>query len=157
VTIYRVREVFEDFSLVELELKTGRTHQIRVHLQFLGYPIVNDIIYGGEPVGEPEISEPAAAAGSQPFATFARTKEEGVKIWDALMQRDDLLLQRPALHAAVLQFEHPATGERMTFTAPFHADMSRLIHRLREQRPKSGPLTAEGAVVDLHRLIRAPS
>ena len=47
VTIYRVRELYDDFTLVELELKTGRTHQIRVHLSYLGYPIVGDDYYGG--------------------------------------------------------------------------------------------------------------
>jgi len=153
VTLYRVREVFDGFSVVELELKTGRTHQIRVHLQYLGFPIVGDIIYGGEPMGEVEFADPPTAAGSETFVTFARKKEDGVKIWDKLMQRDDLLLRRPALHAAVLQFEHPATGERMTFTAPLHDDMSGLVKRLRSDRPKSGPLTADGAVVDLTKLI----
>ncbi|MBI1372800.1 MAG: RluA family pseudouridine synthase [Phycisphaera sp.] len=153
VTIYRVREVYDGFSMVELELKTGRTHQIRVHLGFLGHPIVSDIIYGGEPIGEPEIAEPPHAAGSTPFVTFARKKDDGVKIWDAMGKRDDLILRRPALHAAVLQFDHPATGQRMTFTAPLHNDMAALIHRLRADRPKSGPLTADGAVVDLDKLV----
>ena len=45
-----MREVYEEHSLVELELKTGRTHQIRVHLSHLGYPIVGDDMYGGREV-----------------------------------------------------------------------------------------------------------
>lgn len=50
ITVYRVREVYEGYTLVELELKTGRTHQIRVHLSHLGYPIVGDDMYGGRAV-----------------------------------------------------------------------------------------------------------
>jgi len=152
VTLYRVREVFDGYSLVELELKTGRTHQIRVHLTWLGHPIVSDIIYGGEPIGEPEIADPPAAAGAQPMLTFARHKPEGVKIWDRMAERDDLLLRRPALHAAVLQFSHPITGQPVTFTAPLHDDMARLLRTLRQRRPKSGPLPAEGARIDLDHI-----
>lgn len=152
VTIWRVREVFDGFSLVELELKTGRTHQIRVHLTWLGHPIVSDIIYGGEPIGEPEIANPPAAAGAGPMLTFARTKPDGVKIWERMAERDDLLIFRPALHAAVLEFDHPVTEKRMSFTAPLREDMARLLQRLRTDRPKSGPLQADGARVDLEKL-----
>ncbi len=153
VTIYRVREVFDGFSLVELELKTGRTHQIRVHLTWLGHPIVSDIIYGGEPIGEPEIAAPPTAAGSQPMLTFARNKPDGVKIWEQMAERDDLLIFRPALHAAVLEFDHPDTGERMSFTAPLREDMAGLLRRLRDERSKSGPLKADGARVELDKMV----
>lgn len=152
VTIYRVREVFDGFSLVELELKTGRTHQIRVHLTWLGFPIISDIIYGGEPMGLKEIVSPPTAAGAQPNLTFARQKTDGVKIWDQIAARTDIIIGRPALHATVLQFAHPATGETMTFTAPLHDDMATILDALRENRPKSGPLKAEGAGVDLDLL-----
>ncbi len=64
VTIYRVRELYDGYSLVELELKTGRTHQIRVHLTWLGHPIISDIIYGGEPLGTPELAAPASRVQS---------------------------------------------------------------------------------------------
>jgi 23S rRNA pseudouridine1911/1915/1917 synthase len=153
VTLYRVREVFDGYSLVELELKTGRTHQIRVHLTWLGHPIVSDIIYGGEPIGEPEIAEPPSPAGGQPYLTYARQKSEGVKIWERIREREDLLLRRPALHAAVLQFAHPVSDETVTVTAPLPTDMQGIVHRLRRDRPKSGPLAAEGAAVDLHKAL----
>ena len=65
ITLYRVRERYRGYTLVELELKTGRTHQIRVHLQYLGYPIVGDLLYGGEAVGPPEFAEPPIAAGAR--------------------------------------------------------------------------------------------
>lgn len=152
VTIYRTREVFDGYSLVELELKTGRTHQIRVHLSWLGHPIISDIIYGGEPIGEPEIATPPRAAGSQPYLTYARTKEEGVRIWGVVDQRSDLLIRRPALHATVLEFPHPVTGERVKVTAPLPPDMAKVLATLRVKRPKSGPLTPSGVGVDLEKL-----
>jgi 23S rRNA pseudouridine1911/1915/1917 synthase len=157
VTIYRVREVYQGYTLVELELKTGRTHQIRVHLNYLGHPIVSDIVYGGEPIGPNEIANPPQPAGGQAFLTYARQKHEGVKIWDRMAQRDDLIIRRPALHAAVLQFKHPITGQVIDITAPLYPDMKDLITTLRTDRPKSGPLPAEGACVDLAAIFNSPA
>ncbi|MFI4897165.1 MAG: RluA family pseudouridine synthase [Phycisphaerales bacterium JB059] len=106
VTICRVREHYrlhdravgdQAFSLVELELKTGRTHQIRVHLSSEGWPIVGDDLYGGRPF----------------------TLPDGRKI------------ARQMLHAALLAFEHPATGEPMVFTAPPPEDLRALVDALR--------------------------
>ncbi len=108
-TICRVRERYElpglrkasstrKFTLVELELLTGRTHQIRVHLSHLGYPIVGDDMYLGKPfVGE-----------------------DGT-----------VLIDRQALHAALLAFDHPMTGEVMSFVAPVRDEMAGLIAYLR--------------------------
>ncbi len=111
VTICRVRERYRlesvgvptassrsEFTLLELELKTGRTHQIRVHLTDRGYPIVGDDMYGGKA-----------------FEADGKT-----------------IIDRQALHAALLRFTHPATGERMTFTAPVREDMAGLIGELRK-------------------------
>jgi 23S rRNA pseudouridine1911/1915/1917 synthase len=154
VTIYRVREVFDGYSLVELELKTGRTHQIRVHLTWLGFPIVSDIVYGGEPIGPPELDAPPAPAGAQPYITYARQKPDGLKVWDRMAARDDLFIRRPALHAAVLQFIHPITNQAMTFTAPLHADMAELLRQLRQGRALSGELKASGAMVDLDAMLK---
>lgn len=118
VTICRVRERYrvqerpvgaQHFSLVELELKTGRTHQIRVHLSHLGYPIVGDDMYGG--------------AG---FEAVDRT------------------IDRQALHAGLLAFEHPVSGESLVFTAPPHADLMGLIGHLRGC--EVSPVHAEGTV-----------
>ncbi len=153
VTIYRVRQSFRGYTLVELELKTGRTHQIRVHLSWLGYPIVTDIIYGGEPIGPADVTDPPAAAGSQPMLTFARNKPEGVKIWDRMAAREDLLIRRPALHAALLEFRHPMTGQWMSFTAPLYADMAQLIKGLGDMSLSGAPTTAEGARVNLDKVL----
>ncbi|MFG0284763.1 MAG: pseudouridine synthase, partial [Phycisphaerales bacterium JB039] len=86
------------FSLVELELRTGRTHQIRVHLAHLGWPIVADDMYGGRPVEGPR----------------------------------GPLIVRQALHAALLAFSHPITGETLSFVAPVPPDMLGLIQWLRQ-------------------------
>jgi 23S rRNA pseudouridine1911/1915/1917 synthase len=86
------------FSLVELELKTGRTHQIRVHLSHLGWPIVGDDMYGGAEI-------------------------PGVIV-------------RQALHAKLLGFDHPVTGERLRFEAPLRGDMEMLVKKLGESDAK---------------------
>ena len=109
LTICRVRERHsladrtvgdQRFALVELELKTGRTHQIRVHLSHCGCPIVGDDMYGGRPFHDPP----------------------GAK---------EPLIDTPALHAALLAFTHPITGEGLVFTAPPRDEILRLIAALR--------------------------
>lgn len=101
-----------NYTLVELELKTGRTHQIRVHLSHLGYPIVGDDMYTGRPF----------------------TDESGTTLIDT-----------PTLHAAMLTIDHPITLERMTFTAPPHEPMRRVIDELRTNAQVDTPI-AEGTV-----------
>lgn len=127
VTICRVREWYdphaadpgERYSLVELDLKTGRTHQIRVHLSHLGYPIVGDDMYGGRPYTDPQ---------------------------------GETVIARQALHAAMLGFEHPVTGQKMVFTAPLRGDMERLIRVLRS-RGRVDRINPPGTAVDLERLV----
>jgi 23S rRNA pseudouridine1911/1915/1917 synthase len=127
VTIYRVREWYnphapdpmDRYTLVELELKTGRTHQIRVHLSHQGWPIVGDDMYGGRPF---------IGAGGE------------------------TVIARQALHAAVLGFTHPVSGQAMRFTAPLRGDMARLVRELRGL-PGWTPLEAPGATVDLHAAV----
>lgn len=148
VTIYRVRERYRGYTLVELELKTGRTHQIRVHLSYIGYPLVGDIVYGGEPVGPPELENPPLVAGRRAHVNFAREREEGVALEEAALARKDILLAHPALHAAFLRFVHPRTKQPVTFTAPVHEPLSTLIYLLR-QRPSPGPVSPSGYWIDL--------
>lgn len=133
VTIYRVREVYEGFSLVEVELKTGRTHQIRVHLSHLGYPIVGDDIYGGRHLLVGEVTGPAGAP-------------------DKGLGPREPLITRQSLHAALLGFTHPISEERVTFQAPLHDDMARLVRLLREYRPLETPRVA-GTTIDLDRMV----
>ncbi|RKY03525.1 RluA family pseudouridine synthase [Candidatus Poribacteria bacterium] len=96
------------YSLVEARPKTGRTHQIRVHLSHIGYPIVGDPVYGG---------------GRRRAIKEAPTRE----IKEA-MER----VERQMLHARLLGFRHPATGEWMEFEAPMPRDMLDLLNLLRK-------------------------
>jgi 23S rRNA pseudouridine1911/1915/1917 synthase len=149
LTLYRVREQYKGFALVELELKTGRTHQIRVHLSYLGHPIVGDIIYGGEPIGESDLDNPPVPAGARKFLTFARDKPEGDKIEADAKQRPDLIITHPALHAGLLGFTHPITKEVMRFNAPVHEPMATLIEKLRQRPHPTAPVTKQGYWLDL--------
>ncbi|MCC5821700.1 MAG: RluA family pseudouridine synthase [Phycisphaerales bacterium] len=117
VTICRVRERYRmddspGFTLVELELKTGRTHQIRVHLSYLGHPIVGDDMYGGRVF---EFSDGSPR------------------------------IERQALHAALLAFAHPITGEPVVCVSRPREEIVRLIRWLR-QRAGAQVVHAEGTV-----------
>jgi 23S rRNA pseudouridine1911/1915/1917 synthase len=125
-TIYRVRELYAGYTLVELELKTGRTHQIRVHMSWLGHPIVGDDMYGGKALRERDIR-----AGGP----------------------DDVVIGRQALHAATLGFTHPTTGAAMRFTAPAPADLRRAVALLRKHRPGRGTVSVAGATVDVSEVV----
>ncbi len=128
VTIARVRERYEladgaRYALVELELRTGRTHQIRVHLSATGHPIIGDDMYGG------------------------RHSTERMLGGDS----DAMLLARQALHATTLGFRHPMTEERMMFTAPVAADIRRAVELLRGATRALGreiAVEAPGATID---------
>lgn len=98
VTHYRVLQRFRHHSLIECRLETGRTHQIRVHMQSIGFPIEGDTIYS-----------PGAS---------------GV---DAEMREMFRRFGRQALHARQLTFDHPSTGESVTFEAAIPDDMRELI------------------------------
>lgn len=95
-------------SLVRCELETGRTHQIRVHMAHLGHPLLGDATYGSG------------------FKTKANRLSES--------QRGALdALNRQALHAAILGFEHPRSGEFLRFESPLPPDMARLLKALRAE------------------------
>ena len=131
ITIFHVREIYDGFTLVELDLKTGRTHQIRLHLQHLGYPIVGDDIYGGKHLKVSNIIQRGV-----PFD----------------LPRTDFVIKRQALHAAFLEFTHPITDKRVNFTAPVHGDMANLISMLRKHRFKKAP-SLPSAEIDLDTAI----
>ena len=106
-TVWRVRERFGAFSLLEVEIETGRTHQIRVHLADIGHPVVGDRIYGG--------------------AGRSRT------VADPGVRARIRALDRQALHARRLSFAHPVTGEALQFTAPLPEELASLCASLRER------------------------
>ena len=108
LTEFRLLEAFEYLSLLELIPRTGRTHQLRVHLSEMGHPIFGDDSYGG---GEKR------AKGFLPEVA----KE---------LSRLAKILNRQALHAMSLDFAHPSTGKRVTFVAPMADDIAAVIHEL---------------------------
>ena len=102
---YRVREAFvRHAAWLEVEIETGRTHQVRVHLASIGHPLAGDETYGGRRVQA--VTDPRLRA---------------------LLSR----FPRPALHAWRLGFTHPATGERLDFEATLPEDLSELLDGLR--------------------------
>lgn len=108
ITEYQVREVFGPYAVVEAHPRSGRTHQIRVHLKFMGMPLVCDALYGREKaLCASAIRGAPRTAGERP------------------------LIFRQALHAAQLRFTHPRTGAPLRLEAALPADMLRLIGFLR--------------------------
>ncbi|MCZ6773222.1 MAG: 23S rRNA pseudouridine(1911/1915/1917) synthase RluD [Proteobacteria bacterium] len=112
VTHFRVRERFRAHTLIEVQLETGRTHQIRVHMASRGHPIVGDPKYGGR-----RRLPPSPSAG---LATSISN------------------FSRQALHARRLEFVHPVSNEKMSFEAPLPDDMSALISALERDLAEHG-------------------
>jgi 23S rRNA pseudouridine1911/1915/1917 synthase len=111
VTHYRIAERFRNHTLLRIQLETGRTHQIRVHMAHIGHPLVGDPTYGGRR---------QLTAGEDPTA---RTALQAFK--------------RQALHATRLQFDHPVTGKPVEVEAPPPADFARLLKILRAAAAKA--------------------
>lgn len=156
VTLYRVREQYQGYCLLELELKTGRTHQIRVHLSYLGHPVAGDIMYGGMPIGPAQLDDPPHVPGGRTHLNFAQDKTEGERLEALAAERraaGDMIIATPALHAALLGFEHPTQQRPVTFIAPMHAQMATLIAELRK-RPADGPVAKSGYNVNLEEVIK---
>ncbi len=105
ITHYRIAERFRAHTLLRVKLQTGRTHQIRVHMAYIGHPLLGDPVYGGR-LRLPRGATPALA---ETLRTF----------------------RRQALHAAGLALIHPGTGEAMSWTSPLPADMRALLATLR--------------------------
>lgn len=132
VTICRVHERYELadgrwFSLVELELKTGRTHQIRVHLSYLGHSIVGDDMYGGRVFEAPVDVEPGDDVG------------DGAGV---------LRIGRQALHAALLAFAHPIHGGPVVCVSKPRAEIVSLIGCLRSAARVEAVFTPGGVPLE---------
>jgi len=106
ITHFTVREKYRKHSLIDVRLETGRTHQIRVHMAYLRYPLLGDQVYGGRL---------AIPAGISPE-----------------LEQQIRGFKRQALHAFRLSFEHPVTGELLSFEADLPKDMVQLIEALRQ-------------------------
>ena len=110
ITHYKVLENFNYVSLVECRLETGRTHQIRVHMQYKGHPLFNDDFYGGEKIVKGTI--------------YTKYKQ--------FVENCFTICPRQALHAKELGFVHPTTKENMLFVSELPDDMAQLIEKWRK-------------------------
>ena len=108
VTHYRVKARYRSHTHLSLQLETGRTHQIRVHMAHIGYPIVGDPTYGGR------LKLPKGAVP---------------ELLDFLQR-----FKRQALHARVLGFQHPESGEYMEWESPLPDDFRQLLDLLEKDR-----------------------
>ena len=106
LSLFRVRRHFDRFTLLDVELKTGRTHQIRVHLAWLKHPVVGDETYGGgrdNTIKNPKVKSQIRSLG------------------------------RHFLHAEKLAFTHPATGERVQFDSPLSTELSKVLTEIENE------------------------
>lgn len=103
LSLYRLRRAYERFTLLDVEIKTGRTHQIRVHLAHLKHPVVGDKVYNGG---------------------------RDTTISDVRVRAAIRAMGRQFLHAEQLGFRHPHTGESLGFNAPLPAELSQMLEAL---------------------------
>ncbi len=111
ITDYTVLEEFQGFSLVELRLQTGRTHQIRVHMQHIGHPVFGDERYGGRAMN---------------------VMRQDIPQWKSKIEHLLAAMPRQALHARTLRLHHPTTGELMEWSAPLPEEMEQVLKKLSE-------------------------
>lgn len=109
ITHYKILEKFRYVTLVECQLETGRTHQIRAHFKHIGHPLFNDERYGGDKILK--------------GTTFSKYKQ--------FVENCFKICPRQALHAKGLGFDHPVTGERMFFEQDLPEDITELLEKWR--------------------------
>ncbi len=119
ITHYKVLERFNYTTLVELRLETGRTHQIRVHMKYLGHPLFGDTTYGGDRIVKGTV--------------FSKYKQ--------FIDNCFSIMKRQALHAKELGFKHPVTDEFIKFDSELPDDMNEVLEKWR--RYTSGTLNRE--------------
>lgn len=115
ITEYVVVDEFAGFAMLELKLETGRTHQIRVHMQHLGHPVFGDATYGGRSI------------------RIKRTDIPHFKQWVENLLGE---FPRQALHARTLRLYHPRTGELMEWTAAMPEDMEHVMKEMKKMSKK---------------------
>lgn len=117
---YTVQERFRDFSVLEVELHTGRTHQIRVHCAYIGHPLLVDKVYG---------LRSGLLLSSVKRRKFKLSKSE---------DEERPFFSRLSLHAWKLEFTHPADGRAMELEAPLTRDLNALLNQLRKWGKEPG-------------------
>lgn len=107
VTQWVVKRWFDEFTLLEIVIKTGRTHQIRAHFSYLGHPVVGDLTYGG--------------------------RRRAKTVTDRNVRARIMRLRRHLLHAFYLSFMHPRTGERVAFTSSLPGEFREIVDFIPEK------------------------
>jgi len=116
ITHYKVLERFGYVTLVQCVLETGRTHQIRVHMQHIGHPLFNDDTYGGDKIVKGTVFSKYRQFVDNCFAACPRQ----------------------ALHAKTIGFVHPGTGQEMLFESELPEDISAVITKWRNYTAATG-------------------
>ena len=107
ITHYRIARRFKHFTEINVQLETGRTHQIRVHMEFIRHPLVGDLMYGGK---------------NKFIAGTSKTLIKEINLFN-----------RQALHAKTLSFRHPDTAQIVRYEAPIPPDLSKLLALLSQE------------------------
>ena len=115
LTFYRALEHFAHFTLVETLIKTGRTHQIRVHLKHIGYPLAVDAVYG-----------------RREAFFLSEVKGKKYKSGKFTEEEEKPLMARSSLHSSRLRLDHPVTEERLEFRSELPKDFGAVLNQLRK-------------------------
>ncbi len=120
ITRYELQKQYGGYALVRLMPKTGRTHQLRVHMSLMKHPVVADIMYGGKLMTMSQMAKGADLPGPE---------EPGGNL-----KPDDVVINRQALHAAEIYLSHPVSGKEICIKAPLPCDMQLLVKLLERYR-----------------------
>ena len=129
---YRVLERFRGFTLLDVQIFTGRTHQVRAHLAGIGHPVAGDTLYGAPAKLPEELLRPAykesqaqARKGNVAGKISPRRKQGSRR-----SQASVPTLERTFLHAAVIRFSHPGTGDALEVRSPLPPDLENFLTKL---------------------------
>lgn len=115
ITSYKVKERFKSATLLEIDILTGRMHQIRVHCRYIGHPCLVDKLYG---------KNNSFSIQDIKLRHFNKSGQQE--------ENETALIARTTLHSSQLTLKHPQTGETVTFVAPLPKDMKALLNQLRK-------------------------
>ncbi|MEM6380020.1 MAG: RluA family pseudouridine synthase, partial [Bacteroidota bacterium] len=110
-TLFQIQKKYRDFTLVEADIKTGRTHQIRVHFSSIGFPLAVDPLYG-----------------RRASLVLSEIKKRNFRL--GKNQEERPLLKRLSLHSASLKIKHPKSGEVLKVEAPYHKDFRAVLQQM---------------------------